>query len=418
LVNSATGTGSTVSGGRRNTASTAFSTVSGGDTNAAVGEYSTISGGGSNSASFNYSTVGGGQSNISSGQFSTVGGGYRNTASGHFSWAGGTQAKTFSSGASPTTYHGSFIWADSNYGGSAQNFYSVANDEFAVRARGGVRFVTVVDGAGAPTRTFQINGSGNVNTNGNITSTARITAGDVYTDFLLSNGQIWAAGSLNSRGLFSEGNVDVTGNVSATGTMTTAGLTSSGNVTVSPPATLNFGTTTRQMINLWGTSYGIGIQNNTNYFRTQNNFAWYSGGVHNDLIGNPGTGGTTMMSLTSSGLTVNGTVTPSSDRNKKENFAEVDARQILEKVANLPIQQWNYIADDSKVPHIGPMAQDFYAAFNIGADDKHIATVDADGVALAAIKALKAENDALKADNEGMKERLVRIEKQLFTLKP
>jgi hypothetical protein len=125
-----------------------------------------------------------------------------------------------------------------------------------------------------------------------------------------------------------------------------------------------------------------------------------------------------MMSLTSSGLTVNGTVTPSSDRNKKENFAEVDARQILEKVANLPIQQWNYIADDSKVPHIGPMAQDFYAAFNIGADDKHIATVDADGVALAAIKALKAENDALKADNEVMKERLVRIEKQLFTLKP
>ena len=34
------------------------------------------------------------------------------------------------------------------------------------------------------------------------------------------------------------------------------------------------------------------------------------------------------------------------------------------------------------------MAQDFYAAFAVGADDKHISTVDADGVALAAIQGL------------------------------
>ena len=38
--------------------------------------------------------------------------------------------------------------------------------------------------------------------------------------------------------------------------------------------------------------------------------------------------------------------------------------------------------------HIGPTAQDFRAAFNLGIDDKHIATVDADGVALASILAL------------------------------
>ena len=37
---------------------------------------------------------------------------------------------------------------------------------------------------------------------------------------------------------------------------------------------------------------------------------------------------------------------------------------------------------------MGPMAQDFSAAFGLGEDDKHISTVDADGVALAAIQGL------------------------------
>jgi len=39
------------------------------------------------------------------------------------------------------------------------------------------------------------------------------------------------------------------------------------------------------------------------------------------------------------------------------------------------------------VLHLGPVAQDFHAAFGLGADDKHIATVDADGVALAPSRA-------------------------------
>lgn len=53
---------------------------------------------------------------------------------------------------------------------------------------------------------------------------------------------------------------------------------------------LNFGTTTRQMINLWSTSYGIGVQSNTAYFRSNKNFAWFRGGVHNDIELNSGAG--------------------------------------------------------------------------------------------------------------------------------
>ncbi len=117
-----------------------------------------------------------------------------------------------------------------------------------------------------------------------------------------------------------------------------------------------------------------------------------------------------MMGLSSSGLAVNGTFVSSSDRNSKENFEDISPETVLQKLAELPVQTWNYRNDENKIRHLGPMAQDFYAAFGVGPDDKHIATVDADGVALAAIKALKAENDRLKEQLKAQDERLARIE--------
>ena len=77
-----------------------------------------------------------------------------------------------------------------------------------------------------------------------------------------------------------------------------------------------------------------------------------------------------------------------SDRNAKRNFVPIEPRQILEKLVAVPIQQWSYKSQDASVRHIGPTAQDFHAAFNVGEDERRIATVDADGVALAAIQGL------------------------------
>jgi hypothetical protein len=112
-------------------------------------------------------------------------------------------------------------------------------------------------------------------------------------------------------------------------------------------------------------------------------------------------------------LSTNGTwtalaFTPTSDRNAKENFARVNPREVLDKVAALPVVRWNYKAAPG-LSHIGPVAQDFHAAFGLnGDDDKHIATVDADGVALAAIQGLnqKVEEQAaaLKTKDTEMKE--------------
>ena len=105
---------------------------------------------------------------------------------------------------------------------------------------------------------------------------------------------------------------------------------------------------------------------------------------------------------------VNGAIVHSSDANEKTNVQSVNYAQILEKVATLPIQQWQY-KDAVGVDHIGPMAQDFHATFNLGSTNKGIATVDASGVALAAIKALALENGQLELSNKKQSEELAKL---------
>jgi len=77
-----------------------------------------------------------------------------------------------------------------------------------------------------------------------------------------------------------------------------------------------------------------------------------------------------------------------SDVNAKANFADVDARALLMNLANIPVKTWNYKSQAESIRHIGPTAQDFKAAFGVGEDETRITTVDADGVALAAIQGL------------------------------
>jgi hypothetical protein len=116
-----------------------------------------------------------------------------------------------------------------------------------------------------------------------------------------------------------------------------------------------------------------------------------------------------------------GSWTSLSDRNAKENFISTDSQQILEKVASLPLSTWNYKAQDKNIRHLGPMAQDFKAAFGLGETDTGISTVDADGVALAAIQGLntKVESKTQKAEariqkleteNAELKQRLLDLE--------
>ncbi|HEX3468553.1 MAG TPA: tail fiber domain-containing protein [Candidatus Elarobacter sp.] len=100
-----------------------------------------------------------------------------------------------------------------------------------------------------------------------------------------------------------------------------------------------------------------------------------------------------------------GTWASLSDRRAKTNIVPLDDAAVLDKVAALPISRWSYRTEHG-VRHVGPMAQDFYAAFRVGEDDRHITSIDEDGVALAAIKALNAEVTRQRAEIRRLTARL------------
>ena len=83
-----------------------------------------------------------------------------------------------------------------------------------------------------------------------------------------------------------------------------------GNGNASFTGNLSFGSATRQMLNLWTSEYGIGVQGYTEYFRSDGGFAWFNKGSHNDNTNNPGAGGSVLMVLNSSGNLGVGTTSP------------------------------------------------------------------------------------------------------------
>lgn len=234
-----------VAGGLQNQAERYYASVCGGVNNLANGIGAFVGGGSSNQAQGSNVTISGGLANMASGSYSTIAGGRNNQADGHAAAipggegnrAGGDYSLAAGSGAIIRTDHpGTFLFADTSLG----DFFSESANEFAVRATGGVRFVTAIDNNGAPL-----------------------------------SGAYLAAGS--------------------------------------------------------------------------------------------------------------GSWSVLSDRQAKVDLLPTDGKEILAKLTQLPVNTWRYRSQSEKVRHIGPSAQDFYTVFGLGEDDRHISTVDADGVALAAL---------------------------------
>jgi len=139
-------------------------------------------------------------------------------------------------------------------------------------------------------------------------------------------------------------------------------------------------------------------------------------------------GGPNLMSMINGArLTSGGAWTNASDRALKDGFQAVDTDTVLAKVLDLPLSEWSYKREPG-VRHIGPVAQDFHAAFALGSGDTSIATVDADGVALAAIQGLHRKLEAsaaehaatvseLKAENLALQEQLAGMQAQVDSLR-
>ncbi len=95
-------------------------------------------------------------------------------------------------------------------------------------------------------------------------------------------------------------------------------------------------------------------------------------------------------------VTTGGVWTNASDRNLKENFATVSLADILQKIDQLPVIEWNYQNEDPSIKHVGPVAQDFYAIFQVGNSSTSISTIDPAGIALLGIQALNQKFTVLQ----------------------
>jgi hypothetical protein len=131
-----------------------------------------------------------------------------------------------------------------------------------------------------------------------------------------------------------------------------------------------------------------------------------------------GPGGAANFDLDSSGnLTLAGTLTELSDVRAKENITAVDGQALLARLTDLPIATWTYKADATKSVHLGPMAQDFHAAFGLGADDKHLAPKDLASVALVGVKELHKRLAVREAEIVEHAAKLAEREAELAALK-
>jgi hypothetical protein len=344
--NTATGFRASVGGGGQNTADRDSTTIGGGYGNAANGSYATIGGGTFNAATEVNATVSGGSGNVARERHSTVGGGSVNTAAGFAGTiAGGIYNKAMA------TY--------STVSGGIANISS--------------RIGAAVSG-----------GTGNVANGENAT-----VSGGMNNRVTDNYGTI-AGGRRNIAGNFDANPVDAMYATVGGGTENVA----RGSFSVIPGGSSNlaaadysFAAGRRAIISadhrgafLYADSQDFDFHSaaaNELAVRATGGFRFFTA---TDIAGNPSTGARL--------LSGSGTWESFSDRNAKTFFGTVDRCQILEHLSRLPITTWSYKTQMSHIRHLGPTAQDFYEVFGLGDDDKYISTVDADGVALAAIQAL------------------------------
>ena len=428
--NTASGQFGTVGGGLANTASGGTSTVGGGQHNTASDHDATVGGGVGNTASTRYATVGGGQNNAASGSGATVGGGWDNTASGARATVGGGASNT-ASGYRATVGGGRSSTAslhDATVGGGR---YNRARGYFSVVAGGGedteadsnsaLGYASaILGGIGniADGDSSSIGGGSRNTANGNSCTisggTSNTAEGQMSTvgggwsniaGYYATVGGGWSniagyyatvgGGQNNTAGWY---NATVGGGLGnyASGSSSTVGG-GNGN-TASGGYSFAAGRRAKAANNgvfAWADDNDLDFPAATesNFTPAAKMFLVRSIGGAVFVSGIDGSGNSNAgVQLAAGG----GSWSSLSDRNLKENFEQVDGADVLAKIAALPISTWNYKAQDESIRHIGPMAQDLYAAFGLGEDDRHITTIDADGIALAAIQGLYAKTKELE----------------------
>jgi len=315
-----------------------YATVGGGQGNTASNFNATVAGGQNNNASSGWTFIGAGLGNSATGYYSTVAGGASNATSNLYATIGGGQQNT-ASGHAATVGGGVFNIASGYQAIIAGGSTNEANASLSTIGGGLSNLVS--------------NGYATVGGGyGNTVSGYASTVSGGYTNTASGNASTIPGGEFNAVG----------GNYSfAAGYRAKTASAASGSF-------------------VWGDNSEFDIwSGNPNEFvaRATGGF-WFVTGI--DANGVP-----------SAGMRLPGgssSWSPLSDRNAKTNFAAIDGKDVLLRLASIPIATWRYKSQAPSIRHIGPVAQDFYAAFGVGEDEKYISTIDADGVALAAIQGL------------------------------
>jgi len=368
-----------VGGGMDNQATADSAAIVGGINNQATGRYAFVGGGFGNRATDLNATVGGGSGNLAGYRRATVAGGSVNQATSVASTVGGG-VDNVASGAYATI------------GGGTENSATSLNSSIA-------------------------GGAGN-----QVSADAGAIAGGI-ANRILDNYSVVSGGWANQAG-DGEGDLQDAAYASVGG--------GRGNIASGAYATVPGGSSNRAAGDYsFAAGRGAVAQHEGSLVLADSNQADFSSTAANELAVRATGGVRLVTAIDTAGEPLAGVLLPAgsgawatlSDREAKADFALVDSQQILSRLAALPIQTWRYKAQPGQTRHLGPAAQDFYAAFGVGEGDRTISTVDADGVALASIQALygkllekDAEISAVKAENQALRQEIERLEARMDTL--
>lgn len=160
---------------------------------------------------------------------------------------------------------------------------------------------------------------------------------------------------------------------------------------------------------------GIRFQFDNNILGTSWRFQAATGNQDAFEITKVGTGLIEMTVDDAGNLEIQGTLTEGSDRDSKQDIRQLPGDAVLERLLAVPVSEWSYKAAPEQ-RHFGPMAQDFHAAFGLGADDRHISPRDMAGVNMAAIQELATRNRDLDQQNRELRSELDELRDQLRLL--
>jgi hypothetical protein len=348
-----------------------------------------------NTATGTSSVVAGGEDNKASSEFSSVGGGKNNNIK--TDPTGNSDYSTISGGLNNTSVHSPYavvVGGEANVAGSA--YYSVIGGGLANRTTnsyatvgGGksnktyAKYTTISGGAKNQAGTLDRQGGANATVAGGIVNKA--TGESSFT-----------VGSFNEA--MGKNSIAMGNKAKATEDYSVA----VGNkVSASTAGSFVFGDSN---------SVGATTANQRNAIAPDGFYAYFAGGY---------TLNTTGTSSNNLGVSIGaggGAWNTISDKNKKENFKKIDKQDVLDKLVAMPMESWNYKAQNKTIRHIGPYAQDFNKAYGLGDGKLSISTIDSDGVALVSVQALAERNRNLSARNKNLESKVISLEERFSKL--